>query len=211
MDIKNFFSFGSKFVSSTIQTHIVDLHKLKNVPAKYSIQDKLMKGEYNDINFPVVFKQKYGKKVQDILDTGTVSLCLISDKFKAVLESENLTGWKTFPIKILDKKEIEIPGYHGLSITGRCSQILYGKGEIVEKRLVPKGPLSKYYKGLQIDLDKWDGSDFFVPEGSLWIIVTTKTADALRKAKLTNVRLENLADIEIDEFTVLTALKNQRQ
>lgn len=100
---------------------------------------------------------------------------------------------------MLDKQGQEIRRYHGLSITGRCGRLDYNKSEITEKRLVPNGPLVKYYKGLHVGLDKWDGTDFFLSEKTLWTIITKKTAKALKKNKLTNVRLENLAEIEINQ------------
>ncbi|MEM0942127.1 MAG: DUF1629 domain-containing protein [Bacteroidota bacterium] len=203
MDIKDFYLFGSKLVSSTVQVHAVGLKEFSPIdPDKtYSYdQNKLIQGDYIDISFPVVFKQEYGKKLQDILDTGWPSLYLISNKIKAVLEDNNFTGWQNFAINVLDKQGQEIKGYHGLSITGRCGPVDYSKfSEIIEKRLVPNGPLVKYGKGLYVGLDKWNGGDFFVPEKSGGIVVTKRTAEALKKNKLTNVKLQNLAEIEIDQ------------
>ena len=121
---------------------------------------------------------------------------------KNVLEQNNLTGWRTFPIQVIDKKGNEINGYHGLSITGRCGPIDYTKCEIIEKQRVPKGPLTNYYRGRYIGLDDWDGSDFFLPKDSFGVIITKKAANVIKKNKLTNVALENLADIEIPEYSL---------
>src|SRR3989304_5749304 len=74
-------------------------------------------------------------------------------------------------------------------------QAHYQKSEIIEKRLVPHGPLCKYYKGLVID--DWDGSDFFTPEGTYATFVSKKAADVLKKNKITNLNLENLADYQV--------------
>ncbi|MBX3102798.1 MAG: hypothetical protein KF690_09840 [Bacteroidetes bacterium] len=205
MNIKEFYSFGSKLSSSTLQVHPVGLKEFHPIdPNKRYLydEDRLIQGDYTDISFPVIFKQEYGKKLQDILDTGWGSLYLISDKMKVILEDNNLTGWKTFAVKVIDKKGQEIQGYHGLSITGRCGKIDYGKSEIIERRLVPNGPLVKYYKGLHIGLDNWDGTDFFSPEKTLWTIVTKRVAEVLKKNKLTNIMLENLAEIEINHLAV---------
>jgi hypothetical protein len=177
---------------------------------QYSDEHRLIRGDYTDISFPVVFKQEYGNKLQDILDTGWASLYLISDKMITVLEENALTGWKTFAVKVLDKQGQEISGYHGLSITGRCGKIDYSKSEITEKRLVPNGPLAKYYKSLHISLDEWDGTDFFLPGKTLWTIMTRTAAEALKKNKLTNIKLENIAEIETDYSTVQVALQNQK-
>jgi hypothetical protein len=205
MSIKDFYSFGSKQVSSTVQAHPVGLKKFFPIdPDKSYLYDehRLIRGDYSDISFPVVFKQEYGNKLHDILDTGWASLYLISDKMKAVLEENSLTGWKTFDVKVMDKKGQQICGYRGLSITGRCGKIDYLKSEIIEKLLVPNGPLVKYCKGLHVGLDKWDGTDFFLPDKTLWIVITKKAADALKKNKLANVRLENIAEIEIPYFSM---------
>jgi hypothetical protein len=205
MSIDKFYIFSSKFVSSTLQVHMVGSKEFYPVdPTKSHLFDehKLLLGDYNDISFPVVFKQKYGKKRQDILDTGTASLFLISDKMKVTFEDNKLTGWKAFEVKILNKQGQEIQGYHGLSVTGRCGKINYSQSEIIEKRLVPEGPLGKYYRGLYVGLDKWDGSDFFLPEKNFGTVITNRAADILKNNKFTNIRLENLAEIEIPDFAL---------
>ena len=107
-----------------------------------------------------------------------------------------LKGWKTFPIKLYDKKGNEISGYHGFSVTGRCGPINLEKSNIIEKQLVPLGPMVKFYKGISID--QWDGMDFFSPDKKKQILITEKAADILRKNKTTNMYLENVADYEIN-------------
>ena len=124
------------------------------------------------------------------------------NRIKDVLEENAFTGWKTFAVKLLDKNGSEIQDYFGLSITGRCGEIDYSKAEIIEKRLVPNGPLGKYYKGLSIGLDKWDGSDFFLPANNYGTIVRSKVVDILKKNKITNLRFENIADIETPDFAL---------
>eukprot|EP01132_Coremiostelium_polycephalum_P000319 gene319-410_t len=134
----------------------------------------LINGDYTGISFPIIFKQVYGKKLQDMLDTGWPGLFLISDRMKSVLEENQLTGWKTFSVQVFDKKGEGIPGYHGFSITGRCGEIDYSKSPIIEKRRVPDGPLVKFYK-----------------------VITQRAAEILKKNKLTNIDLENLSDLEM--------------
>lgn len=205
MNIKEFYTFRSKLSFSTVQAHPVGLNEFHPIdPNKRYLYDeyRLIQGDYNNISFPVIFKQKYGKKLNDILDTGWVGLFLISSKLREVLEENTLTGWKTFDVKLLDKQDKEIQGYHGLSITGRCGMIDYSKSEIVVKRLVPNAPLGKYYKGLYVDLDKWDGSDFFLPGNYFGTIITSKVAEVMKKSKPTNIRLENLMEIETPYFAL---------
>lgn len=211
MNIKEYYRFGSKLVSSTFQAHAVALNKDKNENSEYYDQDMLLVGNFSGIIFPVVFKQEYGKKLQDMLDTGWAGLYLISDNMKTVLEENHLTGWKTFAVKVLDKKGQPIEGYHGLSIIGRCGKIDYSKSEVFEKRLVPQGPLAKFHKGLYVGLDEWDGSDFFLPEKYYGTIISSKAAHILKESKLTNIRMTNLAEIEIMDFDVQVAIENQKR
>ncbi|UII32805.1 hypothetical protein LVD17_03030 [Fulvivirga ulvae] len=88
MTIKDFFSFNSKLVSSTIQVSAVSLKDFSPIDPDKTYpydENRLIQGDYTDISFPVLFKQEYGKKLQDMLDTGWTSLHLVSDKMTAVL------------------------------------------------------------------------------------------------------------------------------
>ena len=186
------FDFGSKLLSFTIQ--VVSIGLKKN---EHNINDEwnLIKGDYKSIDFPVIFKQKQGKNWTDILDTGWVNFFLISERMKVILESNKLTGWQIFPVEIYDKKGNEIFGYHGFSVIGRCSPIDYKKSEIIIKKRFSTGPECKFYKGIFID--EWNGMDFFTPEDNYQIIVTRKAAEILKENKISNMRLENLADMEM--------------
>jgi len=190
MEISDFFDFTSKLVTTTFQASAIGIPK--------DGARNLTLGEYSGIDFPVIFMQGYGHKLTDILDTGYVSFYLISDRMKTILEENGLTGWKCFPIRLFDKKKNEVLGYHGFSITGCCGPIDDKKATIIEKRRAPDWPIRKFYKGLYVGLDKWDGTDFFIPEKSVWPIITKRTADLLKKNKITNLRMENLADIECE-------------
>ena len=188
-----FFDFSSKLASSTFQAYATGLKKDENGVNEHW---NLIKGNYKGINFPVVFKQECGERLLDILDTGWPSLYLISDRMKAVLNDNKLTGWKTFAIELYDKKGNKITGYDGFSVVGKCGPTNYEKSEIIEKRLVPTGPVCKYYKGIFVD--QWDGNDFFTPLGTYGTFVTKRAADMLKKHNISNMHLENLAESEID-------------
>ncbi len=192
MNVKDFFDFSSKPASSTVQAHLVD----PNIDHL-----KLIKGDYKGVEFPVVFKQEYGSKLNDILDTGHAGFLLISDKMRSILEENKLTGWKTFSIKLYDKKREEIHGYHGFSVVGRCGPTKYENCEVIEKRLVPNAPLCKYYKGVSIST--WDGNDFITPEGTYETFITKRAADVLKKNKISNMHLENLANSEMAVDNIL--------
>lgn len=193
-----FFDFCSKLSPSAINAKACGLKKDENGTAS---QWNLIKGDFKGIEFPVTFQIQSGKKFLDILDTGWPSLYLISDRLKTILEEQGLTGWLSFSIKLLDKNNNLIQGYHGLSVKGSCSCIDYEACEIIEKRYVEDGPICKFYKGMPIK--NWDGSDFFTPIGTFEIVVSKKAADLLKKNKITNVSLQNLADKETDVNNIL--------
>lgn len=190
MSINDFFALRSRSVRQTFQAHPVEL-----IPGRRVTND-LFWGKYDGIEFPVVFKQVYGTKIEDMLDTGTVCLHLISKKFKILLEQTGLTGWKIFDIRVFDKNGLELKDYYGLTITGRCGKIDDSKSEIIKRQCVPNGPLAKYRKGLHIGLDQWDGSDFSCPDGTTFLITTKKASDIIKANKISNVEFKNLADIE---------------
>ena len=192
MEMKDFFKFGSKLILANFQAVPVGLKEDENGNSDHL---NLIKGNYDHIDFPVTFKQEDGKKLNDILDTGYAGFYLISEKMKIIIEENELTGWKIFPIKLYDKKGNKINGYHGFSITGNSSSINYKKSEINEKKLTPNGPICKFYKGIFID--KWDGTDFFTPEGTYQTLISRKAAQVIKKNKLTNICLRNFTDIEI--------------
>lgn len=197
MEMRDLYYFDSRYLSSSFRVTAIGLGHDDQGSSHHS---NLILSKYEGINFPVIFKQISGKKFTDILNTGWSSLFLISNKLKGLLEENHLTGWKTYPIILKDKKENPIEGYHGLSVTGVSGRKSYTNSPVIEKRWAPEGPLVKIYKGVNIDLDKWDESDFFVPEGTTAIVITKKVAELLERNKITNLKLNNLAEVEIPTF-----------
>ena len=206
-DKKFFYSISTRY-ANVIQVSACNIVNIRFSDGMY-YSKKLLLGEYEDIGFPVVFKQMFGKKRADILGTGTVSLYLISKKFRDVLIENQITGWKTFDVKIYDKKENEIDGYYGLTVTGRSGPMEFKESEIIEKRLVPHGPLSKYYVGCWIDMQSWDGSDFFVIAQSTHIIISNKVYEIIKANNITNIDMSDISEIEFDEFQVNMVLQKR--
>ena len=48
--------------------------------------------------------------------------------------------------------------------------------------------------GIFFDESTWDGSDFFVPEGTAMVCVTARVKEALEKSDLQNFALTSLKD-----------------
>lgn len=197
MQTSEFFSFDSKSLTANTLICATELDLEPN-PNRTMEDDhsKLIEGQYDGIAFPVVFKQWRKGKFNDILDTGWVSLYLISENLKNVLEHNKLTGWQIFSIQLHDLKGNEVLGYYGLSIVGRSGRTNYDRSEILEKRWIPHGPLVQYYKG--VSFDKWDGSDFFIPDKTHHIFITEKAAKILKKNQISNLILTNISDLEMD-------------
>lgn len=165
---------------------------------------ELLYGKYENFDFPVIFQQKKsygGKKMTDFLNTGWGGkLAPISDKVLNLLIENNITGWKTYPIRVFDKKGVEIHGYHGLSITGRCKDLdLTLLKERVDYQYRESGPVYSYYKGYPLDLSTWDGSDMFLLSGTYWRFINKKVYSIFKKNKVSNIKFYNLADFILEE------------
>jgi hypothetical protein len=188
MDNSKFYSFGTTFSQTPVYLNNEDIGWDKCL--------ELIVGNYSNIILPLQVKQTSGKKWTDIL-TKSVSLHYVSDKFVNLLKENNITGWQTFPLSITDKQGNKVEGYSGFSIMGKAGKIDHSQSKIIEKQFAPNCPIVKYYKGLYFDIEKWDGSDFFILEDTIKIIVTEKVYKIIKGNKLTNFRLENLMDYEM--------------
>ena len=126
----------------------------------------------------------------DFLSTGGLTReYVVTEKVIEVLSTNNITGWKTYPVEVYDKNENYIGGYHGLTITGRCMAV---KPSLTELYVDSNG--NKSFKGLPLDLETWNGSDLFLLQGLFPVYFTKKAVDAVKKNKLTNIYFEDIAD-----------------
>ncbi|MCX6148035.1 MAG: hypothetical protein NTW25_12440 [Candidatus Kapabacteria bacterium] len=93
-------------------------------------------------------------------------------------------------------------GYQGFSVTGRCGAIDFSKSTIIEKKIISNGPIVQLYKGLYIGLENWDGSDFIIPDGSTFLIITSKVYKVMKKNKISNIEFENLSNFEVSKSVI---------
>ncbi len=203
MDSRQFYEFSSKLMHSAVQVYPFEMRKSRN----YEDSDKLIYGNYEGINFPIIFKYEDGKNWCDLLDTGLGSLYLVSDRMKAIFEENQFTGWRSFPTRVYDKKDNEISGYHGLSFLGRASKPTYDERTIIEEQYAPNASIARYYIGLTFD--EWDGSDFFVLKDTLMTSITKRVADELKKHKFTNLELTSFIEIKDNVRNVPQHFKTQ--
>jgi hypothetical protein len=193
-----FYKFSNEGLSTTFQVghSSIDIFENNKRVSGYD-GSKILRAEYGNIKFPITFIHDRGSKLRDILDTGWSNFYLISDRLKKILDDNQFTGYKTFEVKVKKKLGEIITGYNGLSITGRSGAIDWTNGERFMKRLVPNGPLEEFVKGITISIDRWDGSDIFIPDGSNMTVVSEKVYKALIDEKFTNLNLLNCKDLEI--------------
>ena len=155
---------------------------------------KLLKGEMRPYE-PIDFRRDSGSKPQDLMGATSVAFLLMSDRFTDALLEERVTGWGTYPVRLYDKAELELPGYYGLAVTGRA-----GPGDRNKTRIelqpppVPQGQAMHAELGMYFEPESWDRSDIFIPEGTTAVCVVERVKQALEKRKLTNISFKPLTE-----------------
>jgi hypothetical protein len=126
-----------------------------------------------------------------------ISLVCISERVRSLLLSGGYTGWGEYPVTVLDRKGNELPGYSGLAVTGRGGKRDRTRSSVVLKPApTPGGRPFEVYRGLYFSEEDWDGSDLFLVRG--FIVVSHRVRDTLSSAKVSNIKLTPLTEVEID-------------
>ena len=193
-DIPNFYFFRSRGYLATVQARsilfreAIDNHEYG---LKRDIYDNMIVGQYEGYEFPIEFKQdkEYGSRLRDVLDTGYPPAYLISDRFRDLLTENNVTGWKTYPIRLYDKKGNPINGYNGLSFTGEGGDFDAWPEYNEDIPWYEKDRLTK--KGIY-NINNWDGSDIFMIRGA--VLMTERVMKLIKKNKIDAVYFEKLSD-----------------
>lgn len=148
---------------------------------------------------PLKLKAYQGSSPRDFLWAGLSRIISISQRTAELLAENQITGWATYPLIVLGRKGEEIPGYVGFSVTGSSLSSDRSRSEIVVKPPpTPDGQSYRVYRGLYFKESLWDGCDIFLVRGN--IVVTEKVNLLFRKAKISNVQLTPLPEVEIDVF-----------
>jgi len=121
---------------------------------------------------------KHGR-IGDLFGTGWATLHVISERFRQLLDLNQLTGSRALPVEIIDYV-LDMPVYL-LAVTGRCGSE-YGSGGRYRPGLPPFG--------MFLDPLEWDGSDLFTPTNSGVVLFGARAANVVRRARLRNVQLE---------------------
>lgn len=192
MELKysDFYRFGGALVCTTFTAYpeiLIELRSNKEFNKSTALVESLAYGDYD--NMPILIWQQdsnYGNKLRDVLCCGR-SLFLISDRLKALLAGHGLTGWKTYPIELYDKKGNRVEGYNGFSITGRAGNLCKFDTPPMELGYSPKSC------GWYFEFDKWDGSDIFRVFPHL-IVITKRFAEVLLGHKVSGIEIARLTD-----------------
>lgn len=139
--------------------------------------------------------RKGGLVWTDLLFCGWPSLCVVSERIR--LNLDGTTGIQFHPVAILDKKlSLVDHSYYGFHITGRCGSLIKSLRKEEIARSIPEGPEYVKKVGLYFDPNAWDGSDFFCPDGTAYIIVSKKVANILDQSQFSNIRLQPITEVE---------------
>ena len=146
---------------------------------------------------PVRFAREEGQRALDIVGTtGPPPLTIVSRRVIDVLKRERFSGWARYPVE-LEGVEVDADAYLGLAVHGRCGDI---DNSLTPKQIlpspVPEGNAVPGRRGLLFEHGSWDGSDLFSPSEGWHIFVTHAVRDALIAAKVKNMHLQRLTEVE---------------
>jgi len=148
---------------------------------------------------PVMLQQANvgGNTPKDLVGTGLVDIRLFSNRTIELLRARQYTGWKTYPVELVDRRGERISGYQGFAVVGRCGPIEAERSEIITR--IPQANAKKplqVFRGLLFDPATWDGNDIFQPRGTAFILVTETVKNAFEKARITNVEFHRITEME---------------
>ena len=133
-------------------------------------------------------------KPTDLVWTTLATPAILSERVVSILREGNFSGWDVVPVELRDKAGELMPTYHYLCIHGRSGRIQDDRSVKMDK-IYPGGVFPAWF-GIFFDEGTWDGSDFFVPEGTTLIGVTEPVKRAFEKTKVRNVRFQPLDQAE---------------
>ena len=139
-----------------------------------------------------------GGRPADVMWSRYPPIFVVSDRVIDLLAGNGLTGWSTYAVEVRDKKGELVPGYRGFAVTGRAGDHDLHRVFVVQKP-VWKGSdrLREVLRGIYLEDDSWDSSDFSLMGETSNIIVTEQVVRAFKKAKIRNVQFTRLPEVEI--------------
>jgi hypothetical protein len=138
-----------------------------------------------------------GRYFGDILTLGTIGIRGYSPRIIEIISKAGATGIEFFPLTIEGPESIvhALKGYHGAFITGTSGPIILEKSKFTLKSAKANSAIQIYYQsGRFFDLETWDGSDFFNPEGTLCTYLTSRISKIISAIKPALVSFTSIRD-----------------
>jgi hypothetical protein len=183
--------FGIVDKKSSTENKIVFLGFGETKVKKLRDNEPLFDKEIDDIKKGKIFYWTYQKGEYGDL-ASMAALNMFSEKFIELLNKNNITNFKTYPVKVLNK---DAPKYYYIEI--QCKRIRKYDQKISGKNLVDFSGLDPSWESMNkyrnyFDLDEWGGEDLFTIEGTKTIMCTEKVKNLVEKNKLKNFKFEEL-------------------
>jgi hypothetical protein len=128
---------------------------------------------------PFRLKIDEGKNLYDLVHYQDPFNFALSEKVYEALNKAKLSGWNVYPITLEGRKE----KYYGFQVLGRSGG-------------TKKPKETGFVIGYDFDRSTWDGSDFFIPDGTLRILCTEKAKEVLINKEFKGIELENIKNVE---------------
>lgn len=158
---------------------------------------KFMRGE-QEVQTPVLVNRSGGHKLYDVIHGSAVGVLLFHNRFFKALRAERVTGFDSLPASIMVRDKT-VDDYSFLVVKGRAYGIDDYKGEVIDKGpIVPGGASVVVKRGLYFDEGTWDGSDIFLLDETLFIIVTEKVMNIIKNLAITNLTCTDTEMVESD-------------
>ena len=143
------------------------------------------------------------KKRQADIVWADALLVMVSDRIVTLFASHGVSGWRTV--------ETTLTGaggrYHILVIEGRAGAMRYTQPPNTP---VLPGERRPGWR-MNFDLDTWDGSDVFVAEGTIYLIVTERVQRLLEQERICNVESTRLDQVLVSDLIVSTLPEYRQQ
>ena len=152
-----------------------------------------------------------GAVPSDVIWTGLGLPLFVSSTFVDVLREARFTGWDTYDVIVIGKDGRVVPGFYGLAITGRCDSQDLSRSELMLRKY--PGGWFPVFRGCYFNEDSWDGSDLFMERPderdhrTVRRYITGRVRTALRRSRISNLRIQRLSELEVDAGAVEISLR----
>ena len=142
-----------------------------------------------------------GAVPSDVVWTGNAGAVIVHRRAVDLLRDGGFTGWRTYPVNVIDKNGDSYPDYAGLAVLGRCGACDLSRSVVVLAEY-PVGWFP-HFLGRYFSENSWDGSDFFMERADVrgsftgHVFVTERVRQVFEQAKMKNVRLERLTETSV--------------